>query len=174
MDNSKMNIASFMQYKTIGEANVEAIADNLIRFSVTTMLPFSVFDNPFLLAAFQGANPVIRKSHLPSRKIIKEKTGKLYDSAVSILKRELEAAESVSLTTDCWTAQSATGSYMCVTCHWIDNNFAPKSALLDVSELPGSHTSELLCERLRAIAITWGVHGKVIAVTTDNAKAAEK
>lgn len=90
-----------------------------------------------------------------------------YESMSSDLKSQLERAEAIAITTDCWT-ELTTESYMTITCHFVaDGKLC--SAVLQTRVVEERHTAENLAEYLRSAAEEWGLTGKIIACVHDNA-----
>ena len=52
----------------------------------------------------------------------------------------------VALTTDIFTSKMGLKSFLGVTAHWIDDNWKPRSILLDFYPFTGNHTGRSLCE----------------------------
>jgi hypothetical protein len=48
----------------------------------------------------------------------------------------------LNFTTEAWTTTMCTDSLLSLTCHWIDQDWERKSAILHASYLQGSHTAE--------------------------------
>lgn len=77
-------------------------------------------------------------------------------------------AESVTLTTDCWTSRN-TESFLAVTAHFIDSKFEVQSVLLDCASFGESHTSSNLAQEIRRIIKEWNLENKVLLIISDNA-----
>lgn len=75
----------------------------------------------------------------------------------------------MAIKTDCWTALTAE-SYVTVTCHFIDEAWHLKSAVLLTKAIPVKHKAENLAEKLNEAVQTWGQAGRVIACVHNNAK----
>ena len=127
---------------------------------------------------------------VPCRKTITTRIEEFFEEQKRDVRKRLEKAEAVSLTTDCWTSLTQDG-YMTVTAHYVDENWAHKSAVLDTSPVgrlpnddedddeteedagrptgPQRHTAEALANQLQTVAVDWDIHEKVVAVVHDNA-----
>lgn len=69
--------------------------------------------------------------------------------------KQLETAEHVVFTTDCWTDDYAHNKYMCVTAHYISPTWELVSFLLATIPLEGSVTGELLNKQLLLTLKEW-------------------
>ena len=66
-------------------------------------------------------------------------------------------------------------SFLGVTAHWIDaSSFERKSCGLALQRLKGSHTGEILAERISNIIKEFNLSNKVVKIVTDNATNFEK
>ncbi|CAH1379147.1 unnamed protein product, partial [Tenebrio molitor] len=109
------------------------------------------------------------KYELPSKTTIKQRLlPELYNEIKEKLRIYLETVESVALTTDLWTSNYSTISYMTVTCHFLKEKKLV-STVLDTLQLAGTHNAENISTCLQDIIKTWKLDGKVLAVVTDNA-----
>ena len=93
---------------------------------------------------------------------------RLYNSTLEDLKKKVETASAVSLTTDGWTCIN-NRSYIAVTAHFIDGNGKMCSVCLGCEHFDQRHTSDNLAAYLKKIAIEWKVNNKIVAIVTDNA-----
>lgn len=79
----------------------------------------------------------------------------------------LSNVNSVSTTTDCWSAHQK--SYIGVTCHWIhEETFGRRSAALACKRLRGSHTFDVLAGALDDVHYQYRIQGKLVRTTTDS------
>jgi hypothetical protein len=75
----------------------------------------------------------------------------------------------VNLTTDGWTSR-AQHSYMTTTCHYITKGWVLASHVLYTAEFPNSHTAVNLANELEEHNLLWGLGGKILSTTHDNAR----
>lgn len=106
---------------------------------------------------------------IPSRQTITSRIEARFAEGKKELKTQLASAKFVALTTDCWTALT-TESYVTITCHYIDDDWGVKSAVLLTQSMPGRHTADNLTAKLTDVVETWEVTGKVAACVHDNAR----
>jgi hypothetical protein len=106
---------------------------------------------------------------IPSRHTVKEDTMTRYRKEEGHVKERLrnEASE-ISVTLDCWTSPN-NKAFLGITGHYIDNDWALQSLLLDFVPLPGDHTGENLCGAFVDVCERRGILDKLGGVTTDNA-----
>lgn len=93
----------------------------------------------------------------------------MYESTTTVIKEILKTVHFPTLTTDTWTAEMQTKTYLGVTIHYI-NNLKLTSATVEVTEIYESHTSVYIGNQLMDILNRWEINNeKVVAVVTDNA-----
>lgn len=80
----------------------------------------------------------------------------------------MNTAESVCLTTDCWSS-SINESYLALTAHFVSDNFILESVLSDCALSEGSHTADHLADTIRNITDEYNISDKIILVVSDNA-----
>jgi ABC-type ATPase with predicted acetyltransferase domain len=101
---------------------------------------------PFSVVSDSGFKQLIKKLdskyELPSKTTIKQRLlPELYNEIKEKLRKYLETVESVALTTDLWTSNYSTISYMTVTCHFLKEKKLV-STVLDTLQLAGTHNAE--------------------------------
>ena len=78
---------------------------------------------------------------------------------------KLSATEYCSLTTDLWTSRQTMG-YMTVTCHFISEEWAFESFVLETAYIDVEHTAVNLSSELRRITDKWNISNKIHCITT--------
>ena len=81
----------------------------------------------------------------------------VYDSLQRKMLDKLSAAAFVSLTTDEWTCEYTTTSYMTVTAHWLDDYYHQQSAVIALVHLTESKTAEHLSREFLRVLDKWQV-----------------
>jgi len=104
--------------------------------------------------------------NIPSRVTITTRLEARYKNKKAELKTQLAAAN-VALMTDCWTALT-TESYITVNCHYIENDWQVKSAVLLTESFSERHAADNLADKLNQAVESWGLTGRVIACVHDN------
>ena len=84
------------------------------------------------------------------------------------LRKLLEEAEAVALTTDMWTSKAMEG-YITMTVHFISSNWTMSSLVMATAGFVNSHTGANIGKRMVEIANEFGVAARVFAVTHDEA-----
>ncbi|XP_034027533.1 uncharacterized protein LOC117511739 [Thalassophryne amazonica] len=80
----------------------------------------------------------------------------------------MQHVDCIATTTDCWTAHRQ--SFLGITAHWIDpDSLQRESAALACRRLKGAHTHDMLASCLNEIHTEYGISGKIVRTTTDNA-----
>jgi hypothetical protein len=133
---------------------------------VDGMLPFSLVELGAFRLCFNLCKPDVA---LPSAKTLKGDLMKCYRQEDGRVNERLRnASGKISVTFDCWTSPN-NEAYLGVTGHYIDNDWAMQSLLLDFVPLPGEHTGENLCGAFVDVCVRRGILDKLLGVTTDNA-----
>lgn len=91
----------------------------LLLFIISAALPFRCVENKYFKLFCKSLNP---NAKLPSRQKISQKVTILYNKKKKKMINKLNDANSISLTTDCWTSVQ-NFSYIGVTAHLLDSNF---------------------------------------------------
>ena len=108
--------------------------------------------------------------NLPGRSyIMNSMLPKMYQKSMDVINVLLECAESVALTTDCWSSKSQ-HSYMTVTFHLLTEEFELHSFVLETVEMKESLTAENIEARFDDILKKCHLENKAYFIVTDNAK----
>jgi hAT family protein len=106
---------------------------------------------------------------LPSAVTTKRETMDHYHKeATHVGERLRNAGSKISVTLDCWTSPNVK-AFLGITAHYVDDTWTLRSLVLDFVPLAGSHSGEELCEAFVAECDRFGILGKLLGVTTDNA-----
>ncbi|XP_050528032.1 E3 SUMO-protein ligase ZBED1-like [Daktulosphaira vitifoliae] len=106
---------------------------------------------------------------IPCRQTVsKNLIPRLYNSTLEVLKKKVENANAVSLTTDGWTCIN-NRSYIAVTAHFINDEGKMCSVCLGCEHFDQRHSSDNIAAHLKKLAIEWKVSNKIVAIVTDNA-----
>jgi hypothetical protein len=73
---------------------------------------------------------------------------------------------------DMWTSNQNKG-YMCVTLHWIDDEWKIQKRIINFFHVQGRHTGERLPYTVSSCLLKWYVEKKMFSLTLDNASANE-
>ncbi|XP_063239945.1 zinc finger BED domain-containing protein 4-like [Bacillus rossius redtenbacheri] len=130
--------------------------------------PFSIVENVGFRQLVQALEP---RYTIPTRKTFSNKLiPEMYSNLKENVKKELEDAKYIGITTDLWTSTSQ-DDYLSITVHFIDNDFSFKHYCIEVKPfLEVSHTASNLCSFLVETITLWGLQDKVVAVVTDNGR----
>ena len=77
-----------------------------------------------------------------------------------------------SATMDMWTSNQNKG-YMCVTVHWVDDDWQIQKRIISFFHVPGRHTGENMSLTLSSCMLKWFIEKKIFSLTLDNAAANE-
>ncbi|CAG8627993.1 5248_t:CDS:2, partial [Cetraspora pellucida] len=78
-----------------------------------------------------------------------------------------QSSETISLTTDFWTARNKTG-YIGITAHWLSNKFELNKILLCLESMLYPHTGRSIREFLISKVQEFNLQNKILCVVTDN------
>lgn len=164
--------SSETQTRTVTEQQQLRANKLLVIWVATSMRPLSIVDDQ----AFRTYVRYIARDlggidlKLPGRTQVTLDVRSLAEEMRAMLKRELaEGCQHYCCTTDIWTDR-AQRSFICLTLHYIDNNFMRKNWTLDVRPLPGQHTGAAIADALRTTTAEWGLRKeKCVALLRDGA-----
>ncbi|XP_048604271.1 zinc finger BED domain-containing protein RICESLEEPER 2-like [Brassica napus] len=77
----------------------------------------------------------------------------------------------VCFTADLWTARSVVMGYICITAHFIDENWRLNNKILAFCNLKPPYSGEEIAKAVYDCLKGWGLEKKVFTITLDNAKA---
>ena len=149
------------RWRTLVEAVGNFIASDMQPLSVVENIGFKqllhVAEPPFKVPSWlYFTNTVIPAMYAHKR----EKTERL-----------LSSVQYCSVTTDIWTAQHSTRSYISLAVHCVTSLWELASYCLSAKELPGDHAATNISIAIQQILSDEGIETeKVVAVATDNAK----
>ena len=149
------------------ESKAKKEVDELVmEWIVKDPMPLSAVESNAFTKLLKRLDP---KHELPGRREVgRTLLPALYNKEVERVRKELEEAAHVALTTDLWTSRQTKG-YTTVTVHYISSEWALKSAVLENICIVGSHTAENIAQHLRERCDKWNIFDKVCTIVTDNA-----
>jgi hypothetical protein len=144
----------------------QVVADRkLAKWILHSTSPIDTVNNNYLKELLAYLNPNYK---LPTDKNLKLLIYQAYDWTEGSMKELLSSsAKYVSLTTDLWTSRAKQG-YIGITASFISYDFKIYDILLELKYLPYPHKAEHIQNCIESTISKWGLHGKIIAVTTDN------
>lgn len=143
----------------------EAIRRAMVKMFINMEIPFRKVEHESFHEFMSLASP---RFQICSRTTLARDVLKLWDSERMILKNFLSLnCRRVCLTTDMWTSSCQKLSYMCVTAHFIDNNWHLQKKILTFCQVT-SHTGDAICATMEMCLNSWGLN-RVLSLTVDNA-----
>lgn len=126
---------------------------------------------PFRTVEHEGfrdfVNMLQPQFQIPSRITVARDCFDMYTAEKESLKKYFKKSKQrVCLTTDLWSSRQNL-SYMCLTAHFIDEDWNIHKRILNFSAVSG-HSGEILGQYIEKSLIDWGID-KVLTVTVDNA-----
>jgi hypothetical protein len=136
------------------------------------MRPLSIVDDPAFVAYVRYFTRDVGgiEVKVPGRTQVTQDIRVLAAEMRATLKKELaRGCQYYCCTTDMWTDR-AQRSFICLTLHYIDNNFMRKNWTLEVRPLPGQHTGMAIADALRETMAEWGLRkDRCVALLRDGA-----
>ncbi|KAH9716312.1 BED-type domain-containing protein [Citrus sinensis] len=131
-------------------------------------------EHPLSIVEHQGLRDVMSSLNQlwkpVSRNTIKKEILDMYECErakyISVLE---QTQDRIAITTDMWTAENQTKAYMAITAYFIDDAWALRSILLSFLEVPGSHTGQVLCDKLMGSLLELNIERKLSSIIVDNA-----
>ena len=128
--------------------------------------PFNIVEHDYFVDFINSLHPSFTfKSRVTGRKdimdIYETKKNKLYAYLKTVKCR-------FSATMDMWTSCQNKG-YMCVTLHWIDDEWRIQKRIVGFFHVEGRHTGHKLSESFTETMVKWFVEQRLFALTLDNA-----
>ena len=149
---------SFFGYDVNSSRN-KILQNAVAEFIVMDNQPISLIDNKAFNKLLFVFDPRYRKSCRQT--LTKDTIPDMKKKTIEKIKKELDKAEYVSITSDCWTSVS-NNAFMSVTCHWVNECFELKNCLLALKYCPVSHTGFNLSNEIKACLDEWNLTKKVI------------
>ena len=135
------------------------------RMVVAHEYPFNMANHHFFRVFVKNLQPQFR---LNKRNTIRSDCVQLYQEEKANLYDVLDKINCrVSLTTDMWTSANVQG-FLCLTCHYIDDNWKLQKIILNFVRVPSPHTSEHLCEVIMEKLLDWNIEKKIFGIVLDN------
>ncbi|XP_070022044.1 zinc finger BED domain-containing protein RICESLEEPER 2-like [Nicotiana sylvestris] len=149
---------------TLGFSAARSNRRALARMIIKDEIPFISVEKDGFRDFVRSLQPLF---HIPSRTTMTRDCLEIYHEARLALKSILkESKQRICITTDTWTSIQRI-NYMCVTAHYIDNNWKLHKRILNFCPIT-SHKGQDLASGIAKCLLEWGVD-KVFTVTVDNA-----
>ncbi|CAG8834972.1 1455_t:CDS:2, partial [Gigaspora margarita] len=128
--------------------------------------PLSIVEDPELIEILQYLNPTVQ---LVKADTIKKTVMTFYSLGKKELKTYLpNIGSKLSFTSDLWTSPN-NKSFISVTGHYIDENWALKEIIIDFGLLSGKHDGVNIANGFYHVLKDYNIASKFLAITLDNA-----
>lgn len=128
--------------------------------------PLSIVEYDGFRRFVSSLNPVFK---MISRRTISTDCLKTFEEQKQSLREVLNCTNSrVSLTMDMWTSNQTIG-YMCITCHFIDDDWKMHKRIIKFSFLKTPHTGVAMFNAVLKSLKEWNIEDKLCSMTLDNA-----
>ncbi|XP_061704198.1 zinc finger BED domain-containing protein 4-like [Cydia pomonella] len=133
----------------------------------------AVDNQPISIVEDVGFNRLIivlkPKYPMPGRKYMSEVIlPKIYEKVKLCVKKDIDQAKAVSVTTDMWTCTDNVTSFLSFTAHWLNAELAAQHRVLQMCNFTGQHTAEKIRASLETMAESWDLGSKVHIIVRDN------
>lgn len=148
--------------------NQKKFEDFLIEFRVSQDLAFEAVENPYSIKMIKLLNS---RARLFKRDSLKTRILQTFDKLKQERRKIISNVKSkINFTQDIWTARNGL-AFLAITCHYLDDNWAYQTFLLDFIPMPGSHSGELICEKfIKCVKVDFKIDEKRLgAIVADNA-----
>ena len=153
---------NFVNKKTSQLEKKQAVIDWII----LDIQPFKVVEGEAFRNMISNFDP---NYQLPTRNTIKNFIIKSFNERKNLVKNYIKNIPGkVSITTDIWSSLK-NESFLGITVHFIDENWMLRHFTLDIFKFEGSHTGQLIADKIYEILVEFGLESKTISMTTDNA-----
>uniref|UniRef100_A0A8I6XFM1 BED-type domain-containing protein n=1 Tax=Hordeum vulgare subsp. vulgare TaxID=112509 RepID=A0A8I6XFM1_HORVV len=138
----------------------------LVRMIVVHELPFSIVEYDGFRRSVHSLNPTFE---VVSRTTIRLDSIMLFEEQRVKLREDMHNLTSrVSLTADMWTSIQVV-SYMCITCHFVSENWKLQKKVIWFAEAKTPHDGANLFNIMLECIQGWGLTTKIFSITLDNA-----
>ena len=130
--------------------------------------PLSIVDNGGFMKLLNTLKP---RYTIPSRKYMTDTIlPRILEGITCSVKSEIAHVLWFSFTTDIWSTDISSNSFLSFTAHWLIESFERKSAVLHAQSFPGEHTGELISNKYREMLAGWGIKKEQVhLIIRDNA-----
>ena len=153
--------------------DVEWSTDTLYYFLITMIvqcnLAFAAVRNIALQMFVWCLRP---KTYLPSestvQRMVVQRANEILASP-DVLLKDVMPNQKVNLSLDMWSDRWS-NSYLAINCWWIDKDWVLRDALIGFEPSNESHTGHVLASKVEEVLDRFCLKGRVMTLTTDNAK----
>ena len=133
--------------------------------------PFAMVDHEYFVDFIKSLRSGFSfKSTPTTRKLLIE----MHHEEKQNLYREFSSVSSrFSATMDMWTSTQNLG-YMCITVHWIDDNWQMQKRIVQFMNVKGNHSGKKLANEFCKSLMNWNLEKKIFSLTLDNASSNDK
>ncbi|CAG8453427.1 3191_t:CDS:1 [Scutellospora calospora] len=137
----------------------------IFEWIILALKPFNVVENKAFQNMIKKLDPFYQ---VPKRKAIYNLAISQFYEQRNLIKNYLSNIISkVALTADFWTSLKME-SFLAITIHFIDKNWNLQHFVLDIFQFKGSHTGEIIADKIYNLLEEFEIETKVISLTTDN------
>ncbi|WVZ68433.1 hypothetical protein U9M48_017370 [Paspalum notatum var. saurae] len=145
----------------------EVSRNAMVNFIVLQELPYSLVEHEPFQKFIATLNPLFT---IVSRTTVAEDVIRSYEKRKLAIRKVIKNSDSrVSLTADLWTSSQNLG-YLCITCHFVDNDWKLQKRIITFSLVASPHDGVTLFNSLLKSLQDWHLENRLFSITLDNAK----
>jgi hypothetical protein len=141
----------------------------LVRYFTIEQIPFAKVEAESFREMLTFIDARLRHT-LPSRRSLRRYIRAVYDQAQSIIAHDLTTATTrINLSFDIWTTPGRRMSLLGVVAHYLNNQYEPRTVLLSLPRMYGSHSAESMARTLTTLMTHFQLQQCFGYAITDNA-----
>jgi len=166
-----LSIQQEISVKKVLRYDVEKSNEFLVQWIISDCQALRVGENPFFQQFLKSLN---FNYNALKKDAVAERTMKLFDTVkLKIVESLFTHKGNFSLTLDIWTSPSQ-DPFLCVTLHYIDQQWVLKSQVISYRYVPGQHTGTNISLVVEEILKEYHIENRIFTITVDNASNNDK
>ncbi|KAF6153012.1 hypothetical protein GIB67_021617 [Kingdonia uniflora] len=129
--------------------------------------PFAKVEHEYFRTFVNNLQPQFK---LISRNTLRTDVMAIYQQERQKLYKFLDKLQSrISCTTDLWSSEHTKDAYLCLTRHFVNNDWVLKKKILSFVKMECDHTGEDISKVVMNCLLDWNIEQKLTTITLDNA-----
>ncbi|CAG8842323.1 32534_t:CDS:1, partial [Racocetra persica] len=138
----------------------------IFKWIILSLKLFKVVEEKAFYNMVQKLDPFYQ---IPTRKTIHNLVINQFNQQRNLIKDYFsKISNNVALIANFWTSLKMK-NFIAITIHFIDNNWKLQHFVLDIFQFKGSHTGQLIADKIYNLLEEFQIETKIIGLTTDNA-----
>ena len=150
-------------------SNVELAKRLVLGWIVSSNLPFTLLENPYLRRLLQLLDTDLTSCLSMSKNTVARELRALFQRQKELISQQLHESQGlIHLTFDCWTSANVR-SYISIHAHFLDREYKVRTLALGFPRHFGRHDGKNLAGTIMATIKSFGIEGRIGASVCDNA-----